>query len=94
MACAVWRQTGRCICYALGALPRGTWKADVGSVTCWISHGPSLPPVPLWSGLDRAGVSNCVEARVSSAQPWLVRLKGVSVHFKVRIAEKQIQKSC
>ena len=72
MSCTVWRQTGRCICYALGALPRGTQKADVGSATCWLSHGPLLPPVPLWSGSDRAGVSKSVEDRVSSAQPWLV----------------------
>lgn len=68
MACAVWRQTGRCVCYALGALPRGTQKADVGLVTCWVSCGPSLPPVPLWSGFDRAGVSNSVE--FSTALGW------------------------
>lgn len=94
MPCALWRQTGRCVHYGLGALPRGTCKADVGVVSCWRSCGPSLPPVCLWSGVDRAGVRKSVEVWVSSTQPWLVQLKGLSVHFKVHIAEKQIQKSC
>lgn len=57
-ACAVWRQTDRQMCMLC------TWSPAQGNMEsrCWtgdLLDGPSLPPVPLWSGLDRAGVSNC-----------------------------------